>query len=113
MLPGEGYTCGEGPTSFHGCLYRILNAQGASAKGGAKKYEVNGKKTGGFAFVAYPAEYRGSGVMTFLINQDGYIFEKDLGPKTADTAKAMTSFNPDKTWKRVPEGEVIDDEVAE
>jgi hypothetical protein len=110
---GEGYTRGEGPTPFHGYLFRILNAQGANAKGGAKSYLVNGKMTGGFAFVAYPAEYRGSGVMTFLINQDGYIFEKDLGQKTADAGKAMTGFNPDKTWKRVAESEVVDDEEAE
>jgi hypothetical protein len=74
---------------------------------------VNGKMTRGFAFIAYPAEYRGSGVMTFLINQDGYIFEKDLGQKTSDAAKAITSFNPDKTWKRVAEAEVVDDEAAE
>jgi hypothetical protein len=76
----------------------MLTRQGANVPGGAKDYVVNGKMTGGFAFVAYPAEYRNSGVMTFIINQDGVLLQKDLGPDTTTTAAAMTEFNPDQTW---------------
>ena len=101
----EGYSKSDQPVPFHGYFFRILTAQGASAKGGAKSYVVNGKMTGGFAFVAYPAEYRSSGVMSFLIDQNGVIYQKDLGARTADLAKAMTTFNPDKTWTKVPAGE--------
>lgn len=105
----EGYRKSEEPTPFHGYFFRMLTAQGANAKGGAKSYVVNGKMTGGFAFIAYPAEYRNSGVMTFLIDHNGVIYQKDLGPKTADLAKAMTTFNPDKTWTKVPLGESLAD----
>jgi hypothetical protein len=87
----------------------MLTAQGANAKGGAKSYVVNGKMTGGFAFVAYPAEYRISGVISFLIDQDGVIYQKDLGATTANLATAMTTFNPDKTWTKVPAGEALAD----
>jgi Protein of unknown function (DUF2950) len=73
------------------------------APGGAKNYLVNGKMTRGFAFLAFPAEYRSSGVMTFLINQDGVVVQKDLGSKTAQIASEMTAFNPDKTWDQVIE----------
>lgn len=102
---GEGYTKGEEGQNvpFHGYYYRILKAQGADAPGGAKSYVVDGKMTGGFAFVAYPAEYRNSGVMTFVVNLNGVVYEKDMGPKTADLAKAMTAINPDKTWRTVGE----------
>jgi hypothetical protein len=105
----EGYTKSDKPVPFHGYFFRILTAQGANAKGGAKSYIVNGKMTGGFAFLAYPADYRSSGVMTFLIDQNGVIYQKDLGPKTADLAKAMTTFNPNKTWIEVPAGEDLAD----
>lgn len=91
-------------------FFRVLTAQGANAKGGAKNYVVDGKMTGGFAFVAWPAEYRNSGVMTFLIDQNGVVREKHLGPKTADIVKAMTTYNPDKTWRTVAEP---DEEVEE
>ena len=87
------------PQPYYGYFYHTLTAQGANVKGGAKSYIVDGKMTGGFAYVAYPAEYRNSGVMTFLVGPDGVVYEKDLGPKTADLAKAMTAYNPDKTWK--------------
>jgi hypothetical protein len=90
---------------FHGYFFHLLKAQGANVKGGAKSYIVNGKMTRGFAFVAYPAEYRNSGVMTFLIDKNGILYEKDLGAKTEELAKAMTSFNPDKTWSKVPGSE--------
>ncbi len=88
---------------FHGYYFRKLDKQGADAKGGAKDYLVNGKMTGGFAYVAYPAQYGDSGIMTFVINQNGMVFQKDLGKTTADVAAAMTDFNPDKSWKPVQE----------
>jgi hypothetical protein len=106
----EGYTKSEQPEPFHGYFFRMLTAQGPSAKGGAKSYVVNGKMTGGFAFLAYPSDYRNSGVMSFVIDQSGVIYEKDLGPKTANLAKAMTTYNPDKTWTKVPAGEGETDE---
>jgi hypothetical protein len=98
---GAGYSKKTDP--FHGYYYRVLTAQGAAAPGGAKSYIVDGKMTKGFAFVAYPAEYRNSGVMTFVVNLNGVIYEKDLGPKTDDLANAMTAINPDKTWRAVTE----------
>jgi hypothetical protein len=84
---------------FHGYYFHVLTAQGPDAPGGAGSYIVDGKMTGGFAFVAFPAEYRSSGVMTFIVNQDGTVYEKDLGPRTTELAKSMTTYNPDKTWK--------------
>ena len=99
---GQGYNIQQGKQApFHGYYYRMLTAQGAAAKGGAHSYLVNGELARGFAFVAYPAEYRNSGVMTFIVNQDGVIYEKDLGQDTDKLAGAMSEFNPDKTWSRV------------
>jgi len=99
---GQGYSIQQGkPTPFHGYYYRMLAAQGAAAKGGARSYLVNGELVRGFAFVAYPAEYRNSGVMTFIVNQDGTIYENDLGQDTDKLAGSMTEYNPDKTWNRV------------
>jgi Protein of unknown function (DUF2950) len=96
----EGYSAKQGQrTPFHGYYYRILTRQGPAAKGGAKDYVTNGQLTRGFAFVAYPAEYRNSGVMTFIVNQDGAVFEKDLGQDTSKLAAEMSEFNPDKTWQ--------------
>lgn len=98
----EGYDIQQGKqTPFHGYYYRMLTAQGAAARGGAHSYLVNGELARGFAFVAYPAEYRNSGVMTFIVNQDGTIYEQDLGPDTAKLASAMSAYNPDKTWSKV------------
>ena len=94
----EGYKKGNGPTPFHGYIYRALNSQGANAPGGAMNYMTNGHLTAGFAYVAYPAEYRNSGVMTFIVGKDGRVYEKDLGPRTASIAAAMTQYNPDKSW---------------
>ena len=88
-------------TPFHGYFFQVLIQQGPYAFGGAREYIVDGKMTEGFAFVAYPAQYRSSGVMTFIVNQDGAIYEKDLGPKTQELAETMTAFNPDSTWKQV------------
>ena len=95
----EGYSAKpEGHTAFHGYYFHMLKGQTDKAPGGAKDYVVNGKMTGGFAFVAYPAEYGNSGVMTFIINQDGVLLQKDLGKATAETAIAMTEFDPDPSW---------------
>jgi Protein of unknown function (DUF2950) len=86
------------PVPFNGYFFRVLTSQGPHAPGGTKSYVVDGKMTGGFAFVAYPAEYRSSGVMTFIVNESGTIYEKDLGPNTTKTAAAMTAYDPDSTW---------------
>jgi len=97
---GEGYAMKQGQQApFHGYYFRILTKQGAAAKGGARDYVVNGQLTRGFAFVAYPAEYRNSGVMTFIVNQDGVVYEKDLGQDTEKLASALSEYNPDKTWE--------------
>ena len=98
---GEGYRKGEGgkPIPYHGYYYRILKAQGPNAPGGVYDYVVNGKMLGGFALVAYPASWGNSGVMTFIVNHDGVVYQKDLGPNTAALARAMTQFNPDRAWK--------------
>jgi hypothetical protein len=98
----EGYSAKpEGNTAFHGYYFRMLKGQSDKAPGGAKDYVVNGKMTGGFAFVAYPAEYGNSGVMTFMINQDGVLLQKDLGKTTAETATAKSGFDPDAGWRLV------------
>jgi hypothetical protein len=89
-----------GATPFHGYYFHILTAQGHHAPGGSKNYIVRGKMTGGFAFVAYPAEYRSSGVMTFIVGSNGVVYEKDLGKNTEALVKAMTKFNPDSSWHK-------------
>lgn len=96
----EGYT-EQKAEPFHGYYYRILKEQGPHAKGGAKSYLKDGKMTGGYAFLAWPAEYRNSGVMTFLIDRDGVVYQKDLGEKTAELAKAITVYDPDESWEKV------------
>jgi Protein of unknown function (DUF2950) len=98
----EGYVKGKNgpPTPYRGYLYHILTSQGPSAPGGAKSYIVDGKMTQGFAFVAYPAEYRSSGVMTFIVGQDGIVYRKDLGKQTDVIGKAMKEYNPDSTWHK-------------
>jgi len=95
----EGYQHTAQPHPFHGYFYRLLTSQGANAPGGAKSYIVAGKMTGGFALVAYPASYRDSGVMTFIVNQDGQVYQKDLGPNTGQIAGAMVAYDPDATWQ--------------
>ena len=98
----EGYTGKldqDPPESFHGYYFKILKAQGEHAKGGAFDYVTDGKMVLGFALVAYPAKYGASGIMTFIVNQEGMIYEKDLREYTATVASAMTTFNPDDTWK--------------
>jgi hypothetical protein len=85
---------------YNGYVFRILTSQGPHAPGGAKSYIVEGKMGAGFAFVAYPVEYRSSGVMTFIVDKSGAIYEKDLGPKTTKLAQAMTAYDPDSTWHK-------------
>jgi hypothetical protein len=99
----EGYTFkkkGEKSAPYHGYYFKILKSQGSNAPKGELDYILNGKMTGGFGLVAYPAEYGVSGIMTFIVNQEGIVYEKDLGPKTEEVAKAMTKYDPDKTWKK-------------
>lgn len=100
----EGYSKNaNGPTPFHGYFFKILTGQSAKAPGGAKDYVVNGKMVNGFAFVAYPATYGDSGIMTFITNQDGLLLQKDLGANTAQIASAMTIYDPDTGWNPIPE----------
>ena len=97
----EGYKAGSEPRPYHGYYYRILTQQGASAPGGAMSYIVKGKMIGGFALIAWPAEYGNSGVMTFIVSHSGDVYEKNLGENSAERAKSMTSFDPDRTWIKV------------
>jgi hypothetical protein len=103
----QGYRVGEGRAPYHGYYFKILTKQGPDAHGGALDYVVNGKMLGGFALVAYPAEYRNSGVMTFIVNHEGVVFQKDLGPRTAELAERMTAFNPDSSWTKVTDTEPV------
>lgn len=94
----------SGPVPFRGYYFRILESQGKNAPGGAMDYVVDGKMTKGFAFVAYPAVYRDSGVMTFIVGQDGVIYQKDLGKQTDELAKSM-NYNPDTSWQKAEDQE--------
>lgn len=98
-----GYERGtpQRPVPYHGYFYRIIKAQGKNAPGGAFDYVVKGRMIGGFALVAYPAKYGASGIMTFIVNHDGVVHQKNLGPQTAAAAKAIKLFDPDKTWQKV------------
>ena len=87
------------PSPFHGYYFKILTAQGSAAQGGAKSYIVKGEMSGGFALVAWPAQYDATGIMTFIVNQDGVVREKNLGPGTDATARKMTAYNPDSSWR--------------
>jgi hypothetical protein len=87
---------------YHGYVYRMLFSQGPAADGGAREYVADGKLTGGFALLAYPAEYGETGFMTFMVNQDGLVWQRNFGPKTPDVAAAITRFNPDSTWTPIP-----------
>jgi hypothetical protein len=97
----EGYRIGQQRAPYHGYYYKVLTRQGPNASGGELDYVVRGRMIGGFALVAYPAEYGNSGVMTFLVNHQGIVYEKDLGPNTARIVAGMTAFNPDGTWRRI------------
>ncbi len=97
----KGYVASrEGPSPYHGYLFRILTAQGPDARGGAYDYLVRGRLFGGFAVIAWPAKYGNSGIMTFVVNHDGVVYQKDLGDATAARAAKISRFNPDKTWRR-------------
>jgi Protein of unknown function (DUF2950) len=98
----EGYRPRGGGerTPFHGYYYKILTRQGPAAPGGVLDYVVKGKMIGGFALVAWPAEYGNSGVMTFIVNHNGTVYEKDLGSRTAQVAAGMSAYNPDSSWKK-------------
>jgi hypothetical protein len=103
-----GYTsAGSKPQPFNGYYFRILMRHGDKAKGGAMDYVVNGKMTGGFAILAYPTDYRNSGIMTFLVGRDGIIYQKDLGETTDALAVAMTDYNPGDGWTPVVGTETI------
>ena len=98
----DGYANSESSSlePYHGYFYKILTKQGKDAPGGAHDYLVNGQMIGGFAVIAFPARYGASGIMSFIVNQDGVVYEKDLGENTAAMASQMTTFNPDPSWKR-------------
>lgn len=97
----KGYTKkGDKPIPYYGYNFKILKGQGPNAPGGAYHYVINGHMVAGFALLAWPAEYGVSGVMTFLVNQNGTVYEKDLGPKTEERVKVMTRYDPDQTWRR-------------
>lgn len=100
---GPSNTLHTGPAPFRGYYFRILTRQGKNAPGGAASYIVDGKMTGGFAFVAYPAEYRNSGVMTFVVSKDGVVYQKDLGRKTEVLATSIKKYDPDNTWQKAEE----------
>jgi hypothetical protein len=97
----EGYKVGEQAAPYHGYYFRILKGQGSDAPGGTVNYVVKGKMIGGFALIAYPAEYGNSGVMTFMVNHAGTVYQKDLGERTERIAKRIILFDPDQTWKKV------------
>ena len=99
----EGYDEDKSPSQqpFSGYHFRVLTAQGPAAKGGARSYIVNGEMSGGFALIAYPADYGQGGIMTFIVNQDGVVYQKDLGEDTPKAAPTLDAFNPDDTWTEV------------
>jgi len=99
---GEGYNVqAKSQQPFHGYYFRMLDKQGSHAQGGVKDYLVDGKMLNGFAFVAYPAQYGNSGIMTFIINQNGVLYQKDIGKNTAEVATSMDTFDPENTWTQV------------
>jgi Protein of unknown function (DUF2950) len=98
---GQGYKKAEGPQPYHGYYFHFLKGQGANARGGAYDYTVKGRTIGGFGVIAYPAKYANSGVMTFIVNHDGVVYEKDLGADTANVARGITRFDPGPGWKKV------------
>ncbi|MCC6502413.1 MAG: DUF2950 domain-containing protein [Deltaproteobacteria bacterium] len=101
---GYSYVKDDKPLPYYGYYFRILKSQGTSAPGGAMDYVVDGKMTAGFALIAYPAHYGSSGVMTFIVNQQGVVYEKDLGPATEEAARALSAYDPDDTWVKVEQG---------
>jgi hypothetical protein len=107
-LPGEAesplgaeFADAKAGQPYHGYLYKILTAQGKDAPGGARSYVKNGRMTEGYALIAWPEKYNDTGVMTFIVNQDRQVYQKNLGPETAAAARAITAYNPDATWSKV------------
>jgi hypothetical protein len=102
---GEGYSKkgSDAPVPYHGYFYKILTSQGSHAPGGKYSYIINGRMIAGFSLVAWPAQYGESGIMTFIVNQQGRVYQKDLGPKTDELAPAMTEYDPDSTWRASPD----------
>jgi len=98
-VEGDSKQSANGPAPYYGYFYRILTAQGPDAPGGAKSYVVDGKMTEGFALIAYPAQYHSTAVMTFIVNQDGVVYQQDLGEQTSDLASQITAYNPDSSWE--------------
>jgi len=101
----EGYSpqAAGRPAAYHGYLYKILTAQGPDVVGGEESYTVGEKLTGGFALIAYPVQYGSSGIMTFMVNQSGIVYQKDLGEQTSDLASQITAYNPDSSWQPAQE----------
>jgi len=99
-VEGYGGKPRTAPVPYHGYFYRIITAQGPDAPGGAYSYLAHGRMIGGFAVVAFPAQYGASGVMSFIVNHDGVVYQKDLGPDTVAIAQGMKLFNPDPSWKK-------------
>jgi hypothetical protein len=87
------------PRPYYGYYFRILTQQGQTAPGGARNYIINDHMTGGFALIAYPATYADSGIMTFIVNQDGIVYQKNLGPATTHIAQQITQYDPDLSWQ--------------
>jgi len=101
----EGHKASAGANDaapYHGYIYRMLFGQGPAADGGARAYVADGELTGGYSLLAYPADYGETGVMTFMVNQDGLVWQRNLGPKTAELAAAIAQFNPDSSWTAIP-----------
>src|SRR5204863_7628628 len=99
----RGYTAGKDQQPYHGYFFTVLKGQGPAAPLGQMDYVVKGAMIGGFALIAFPAEYQTTGVKTFMVSNDGVVYEKDLGPKTLELAQKIDRFNPDKTWNPVAE----------
>jgi hypothetical protein len=99
---GPAFADAKPGQAYYGYLYRILTAQGKDAPGGAKSYVRDGRMVDGYALIAWPERWNDTGVMTFIVNRDGVVYEKDLGPNTAALARGITAFNPDATWTKVP-----------
>jgi hypothetical protein len=106
----EGYVAHQsaGPHPFHGYYFKILTRQGAAAPGGKMSYLTDGNLTRGFALVAYPEHWDQSGIMTFIVNQDGKVFQRNLAEKTSRLAAAMKEYNPDSNWTLVPDEGILD-----
>jgi hypothetical protein len=104
----QGYKkTGTKSIPYHGYYFKILKTQGDDAPGGAANYVLNGKMIGGFAMVAWPAQYGSSGIMTFIVNHEGVVYQKNLGKDTAKIAGGMTAYNPDATWKKAEEIQTV------